>query len=168
MLAGWPSLDGLEDAEAENEIGWIVDLVSEIRSLRAEMALTSETELVLISADAALQARAQRWDETLRKLARLSRIGFADAAPAASAQILVRGGVAAMPLEGVIDLGAEKARLAKEIAKCDGEAKKLDAKLANPGFLAKAEEEVIDEHRERLDETRARIDKLGAALARLG
>jgi valyl-tRNA synthetase len=167
-LAGWPSLDGLEDAAAENEIGWVVDLVSEIRSLRAEMALTSETELVLIGADAALQARAQRWDETLRKLARLSRIDFADVAPAASAQILVRGGVAAMPLEGVIDLGAEKARLAKEIAKCDGEAKKLDAKLANPGFLAKAEEEVIDEHRERLDETRARIDKLGAALARLG
>ena len=167
-LAGWPSLDGLEDAAAENEIGWVVDLVSEIRSLRAEMALTSETELVLIGADAALQARAQRWDETLRKLARLSRIGFADVAPAASAQILVRGGVAAMPLEGVIDLGAEKARLAKEIAKCDGEAKKLDAKLANPGFLAKAEEEVIEEHRERLDETRARIDKLSAALARLG
>ena len=167
-LAGWPSLDGLEDAAAENEIGWVVDLVSEIRSLRAEMALTSETELVLIGADAALQARAQRWDETLRKLARLSRIGFADVAPAASAQILVRGGVAAMPLEGVIDLGAEKARLAKEIAKCDGEAKKLDAKLTNPGFLAKAEEEVIEEHRERLDETRARIDKLSAALARLG
>jgi valyl-tRNA synthetase len=167
-LAGWPSLDGLEDAAAENEIGWVVDLVSEIRSLRAEMALTSETELVLIGADAALQARAQRWDETLCKLARLSRIGFADVAPAASVQILVRGGVAAMPLEGVIDLGAEKARLAKEIAKCDGEAKKLDAKLANPGFLAKAEEEVIEEHRERLDETRARIDKLSAALARLG
>ena len=167
-LANWPSLEGLEDAAAENEIGWVVDLVSEIRSLRAEMALTSETELLLIGADAALQARARRWDETLRKLARLSRIGFADAAPNASAQLLVRGGVAAMPLEGVIDLGAEKARLAKEIAKCDGEAKKLDAKLANPGFLAKAEEEVIEEHRERLDETRARIDKLNAALARLG
>ena len=167
-LANWPSLEGLEDATAENEIGWVVDLVSEIRSLRAEMALTSETELLLIGADAALQARARRWDETLRKLARLSRIGFADAAPNASAQLLVRGGVAAMPLEGVIDLGAEKARLAKEIAKCDGEAKKLDAKLANPGFLAKAEEEVIEEHRERLDETRARIDKLNAALARLG
>jgi len=167
-LAAWPSLDGLEDAEAEHEIGWVVDLVSEIRSLRAEMALTSETELLLIGADLALQARAQRWDETLRKLARLSRIGFADVAPNASAQLLVRGGVAAMPLEGVIDLGAEKARLAKEIAKCDGEAKKLDAKLANPGFLAKAEEEVIEEHRERLYETRARIDKLSAALARLG
>ncbi len=167
-LAQWPSLEGLEDAEAESEIGWVVELISEIRSLRAEMALTGETELLLIGADDALQARARRWDETLRKLARLSRIDFTEAAPRASAQILVRGGVAAIPLEGVVDLAAEKTRLAKEISKCDGEAKKLDAKLANPGFLVKAEEEVIDEHRERLEETRARIDKLNAALARLG
>ncbi len=167
-LADWPSLNGLEEAAAENEIGWVVDLVSEIRSLRAEMALTGETELLLIGADDVLQSRARRWDETLRKLARLSRIDFVEVAPKASAQILVRGGVAAIPLEGVVDLAAEKTRLAKEISKCDGEAKKLDAKLANPGFLAKADEEVIDEHRERLDETKARIDKLNAALARLG
>jgi valyl-tRNA synthetase len=167
-LAAWPTLTGLEDADAESEIGWVVDLVSEIRSLRAEMALTGETALLLVGADMALQSRANRWDETLRKLARLSRVEFVEAAPKAAAQLLVRGSVAAIPLEGVIDLGAEKARLAKEIAKCDGDAKKLDAKLANPGFLAKAEEEVIDEHRERLDDTRARIDKLSAALARLG
>jgi valyl-tRNA synthetase len=167
-LAAWPSLVELEDADAENEIGWVVDLVSEIRSLRAEMALTGETELLLVGADAALQARAQRWDEILRRLARLSRIDFAGAAPKSSAQLLVRGGVAAIPLEGVIDLGAEKARLAKEIGKCEGEALKLDAKLANPGFLAKADEEVIEEHRERLEETRARVDKLTVALARLG
>jgi valyl-tRNA synthetase len=166
-LAAWPSLEGLEDAEAEAEIGWVVDLISEVRSLRAEMNLTSETELLLIGADDALKARATRWDETIRKLARLSQIGFADAAPKSSAQLLVRGGVAAMPLEGVIDLGAERARLAKEIGKLEGELKKLDAKLANEGFLAKADEEVIDEHRERREETAARIDKLGAALARL-
>jgi len=166
-LAAWPSLEGLEDAEAEAEIGWVVDLISEVRSLRAEMNLTSETGLLLIGADDALKARATRWDETIRKLARLSQIGFADAAPKSSAQLLVRGGVAAMPLEGVIDLGAERARLAKEIGKLEGELKKLDAKLANEGFLAKADEEVIDEHRERREETAARIDKLGAALARL-
>nr|WP_173370424.1 valine--tRNA ligase [Methylocystis sp. SC2] len=166
-LAAWPSLEGLEDAEAEQEIGWVVDLISETRSLRAEMNLTSETELLLIGADEALKARATRWDETIRKLARLSRLGFADAAPKSSAQLLVRGGVAAMPLEGVIDLGAERARLAKETAKLEGELKKLDAKLANEGFLAKAEEEVIDEHRERREETASRIDKLNAALLRL-
>ncbi len=150
------------------EIGWVVDLISEIRSLRAEMNLTSETELLLVGADAALQARAVRWDETMRKLARLSRLGFAEAAPKATAQLLVRGGLAAMPLEGVIDLAAEKARLAKEIAKLETDVKKLDAKLANEGFLAKADEEVIEEHRERREETAARIDKLNAALGRLG
>ncbi|MDP3068426.1 MAG: class I tRNA ligase family protein, partial [Methylocystis sp.] len=166
-LASWPSLEGLEDAEAESEIGWVVDLISEVRSLRAEMNLTSETELLLLGADDALKARATRWDETIRKLARLSHIGFAEAAPKSSAQLIVRGGVAAMPLEGVIDLGAERARLAKEIGKLEGEVKKLDAKLANEGFLAKAEEEVIDEHRERREETAARVEKLSAALSRL-
>ena len=80
----------------------------------------------------------------------------------------MRGGVAAMPLEGVIDLAAEKARLGKEIAKLEIDVKKLDAKLANEGFLAKADEEVIEEHRERREEAAARIDKLNAALGRLG
>jgi valyl-tRNA synthetase len=167
-LSDWPSLPGLEDSLAESEIGWVVDLVSEIRSLRAEMNLTSETELLLVGAEAEVQARAARWDETIRKLARLSRIGFADAAPKSSAQIVVRGSVVAMPLEGVIDLAAEKARLAKEIAKLDGEAKKVEAKLGNAGFMAKADEDVIEEHRERREEALARIEKLGAALARLG
>jgi valyl-tRNA synthetase len=168
VLAQWPSLEGLEDAEAESEIGWVVDLISEVRSLRAEMNLNVETELLLIGADAGLQARATRWEETIRKLARQSKIGFADAAPKSSAQIIVRGGVVAIPLEGVIDLGAEKARLAKEIGKLEGEVKKVDAKLANPGFLAKADEDVIEEHKERRDEAQARIDKLTAALGRLG
>ncbi|WP_363351217.1 valine--tRNA ligase [Methylocystis echinoides] len=167
-LSQWPSLHGLEDALAESEIGWVVDLVSEIRSLRAEMNLTSETELLLIGADAEVQARASRWDETIRKLARLSRVGFAEAAPKSSAQIIVRGGVVAMPLEGVIDLAAEKARLAKEIAKLEGEAKKVEAKLGNPGFMAKADEDVIEEHKERREEALARIEKLTAALGRLG
>ena len=166
-LAAWPALEGLEDAEAESEMGWVVDVISEARSLRAEMNLTSETELLLIGADETLKARATRWEETIRKLARLSRLGFAEAAPKSFAQILVRGGVAAMPLAGVIDLDAERARLAKETAKLEGELKKLDAKLANEGFLAKADEEVIEEHRERREETAARIEKLNAALARL-
>jgi len=167
VLGQWPKLEGLEDAAAENEIGWVVDLVSEIRSLRAEMNLTAETELALVGADAALQARAKAWEDTLKKLARLSAVSFAETAPKASAQLLVRGGVAAIPLEGVIDLSAETARLKKEIAKQDGEVKKLEAKLANPGFLAKADEEVIDETRERVEDAKAQIEKLTAALARL-
>jgi valyl-tRNA synthetase len=169
VLSQWPQLEGLEDAQSETEIGWVVDLVSEIRSLRAEMNLAANAEipLVLVGADAALKARAQTWEDTLKKLARLSGVSFADAAPKSSAQLIVRGSLAAIPLGGVIDLDAEKKRLAKEIDKFSGEVKKLDAKLANQGFLAKAEEEVIDEHRERRDDAAARIEKLTAALARL-
>jgi valyl-tRNA synthetase len=166
-LAEWPALEGLEDSLAESEIGWVVELVSEIRSLRAEMNLTSETELLLIGADVGVASRASRWEETLRKLARLSGVGFADTAPKSSAQIIVRGSVAAIPLEGVIDLAAEKARLAKEIGKLEGEVKKVEAKLGNPGFMAKADDDVIEEHKERRDEAQARIDKLTAALGRL-
>jgi valyl-tRNA synthetase len=80
----------------------------------------------------------------------------------------VRGTLAALPLEGVIDLAAEAKRLDKEIERHDAEAKKLDAKLSNEGFLAKAEEEVIDEHRERRETALARIETLKAARARLG
>ncbi len=117
-LAQWPQLEGLEDEAAEAEIGWIVELVSEIRSLRAEMNLgTAEIPLVLVDAEEAAQARALRWQDTLQKLARLSGVGFAEAAPKSSAQLLVRGTLAALPLEGVIDLAAEAKRLDKEIEK---------------------------------------------------
>ena len=169
-LARWPRLTELEDAEAEAEVGWIVELISEVRSLRAEMNLPAGAEiaLVVVGADKPAQARAAHWEDTLKRLARLTGVGFADAAPKSSAQLLVRGVLVALPLEGVIDLAAEAKRLDKEIEKLEGEAKKLDAKLANPGFLAKAEEEVIDEHRERLEATRARIEKLRAARRRLG
>jgi valyl-tRNA synthetase len=167
-LAQWPQLAKLEDAEAEAEVGWIVELISEVRSLRAEMNLGgAEIALVVIGADKAAQARAAHWEDTLKRLARLTGISFADTAPKSSAQLLVRGVLVALPLEGVIDLAAEAKRLDKEIEKLEGEAKKLDAKLANPGFLAKAEEEVIDEHRERLEATLARIEKLRAARKRL-
>ena len=168
-LAQWPQLEGLEDEAAEAEIGWIVELVSEIRSLRAEMNLgATEIPLVLVAAEETVQARALRWQDTLQKLARLSGVAFAEASPKSSAQLLVRGTLAALPLEGVIDLAAEAKRLEKEIEKNESEVKKLDAKLANEGFLAKAEEEVIDEHRERRATALARIETLKAARARLG
>jgi valyl-tRNA synthetase len=169
-LAAWPDLAGLEDAAAEAEIGWIVDLVSEVRSVRAEMNLPAgaEVPLALVGVDATIEARVTLWDETARKLARLSSISFADSAPKSSAQLIVRGALAAIPLEGVIDFAAEKARLAKETAKLEGEVKKIEAKLGNADFIARAPEEVVEENRERREELLARIEKLAAAAKRLG
>ncbi len=169
-LARWPRLEGFEDVAAEAEVGWIVELISETRSVRAEMNLPAGAEIPLeiVGASEESKARALAWEDTLKRLARFSRVSFVDAAPKSSAQFLVRGVLAALPLEGIIDLAAEARRLDKEIEKLDGEVRKLEAKLANPGFLAKAEEEVIDEHKERRDVALARIEKLRAARARLG
>ena len=104
----------------------------------------------------------------LKRLARLSDISFATEAPAQAAQMIARGTLAALPLEGIIDFAAEKTRLAKEIEKLHAEAKKIEAKLGNADFVARAPEEVVDENRERLAEAQSRAEKLAAALQRLG
>jgi valyl-tRNA synthetase len=128
------------DPEAEAEIGWVVDLVTAIRSVRAEMNIppATLTPLVLAAASAETKARAQRWNDVIKRLSRLADISFADSAPEGAVQVLVRGEVAALPLKGVIDLAAERARLEKEIGKADGDIKRVDAKLANEKFVANA------------------------------
>jgi valyl-tRNA synthetase len=168
-LAPWPRLDGLADEAAEAEIGWVVDLVSEIRSARSETNVPAGAQipLVLVTPSPEVQDRLARWRDAIRRMARLSDISFADAAPKSSVQLIVRGGTAALPLEGVVDLEAERARLEKERSKLLAEIAKIDAKLANPDFLKRAPEEVVEEQRERRAEAEARLRKIEEALARL-
>ena len=168
-LAPWPDLSGLADARAEAEIGWVVDLVSEIRSARSETNVPAGAQipLVIVGADEALLARAAQWQDTLLRLARLSEISFAETAPKNAVQLLVRGSVAALPLEGIVDLKAEVARLNKEAVKAASEIGKIEAKLGNADFLARAPDEVVDEQRERRDAEAARLEKIREALARL-
>jgi valyl-tRNA synthetase len=169
-LAQWPSLDGLSFPAAEAEIGFVVELISEIRSVRSEMNVPAgaQVPLVLVGADPDARGRAETWTDVLKRLARLSDLSFAAEAPGQAAQMIVRGTLAALPLEGIIDFAAEKTRLAKEIEKLHAEAKKIEAKLGNADFVARAPEEVVDENRERLAEAQSRAEKLAAALQRLG
>jgi valyl-tRNA synthetase len=157
------------DPDAEAEIGWVVDLVTAIRSVRAEMNIppATLTPLVLAAASAETKARAQRWNDTIKRLSRLADISFADNAPEGAVQVLVRGEVAALPLKGVIDLAAESARLEKEIGKADGDIKRVDAKLSNEKFVANAPEEIVEEEKEKRDAALARKSKLLEALERL-
>jgi valyl-tRNA synthetase len=168
-LAPWPQLDGLADEKAEAEIGWVVDLVSEIRSVRAEMNVSPATPmpLVLAGASAETQARAGRWGVFIKTLAKLGEISFGDAPPPGSVQLLVRGETAALPLKGVVDLGAERARLEKEMSKVEADIRRVDAKLGNADFLARAPEEVVEGEREKRDEAQARKQKIIEALERL-
>lgn len=168
-LAPWPDLAGLADPEAEAEIGWVVDLVTDIRSARAEtnVPASAQAPLILVNPSAATQARAERWGDMIRRLARVSEIAVAPGGPRESIQLVVRGETALIPLAGLVDLDAEVARLTKELARLEGDVAKIDAKLGNADFLARAPEEVVEENRDRKDEALARMAKIREALVRL-
>jgi valyl-tRNA synthetase len=161
--------DNFSDPAAEAEIGWVVDLVTAIRSVRAEMNIppATLTPLVLAAASAETKGRAQRWNDVVRRMARLADISFADTAPEGAVQLLVRGEVAALPLKGVIDFSAEQARLDKELAKADADIKRVDAKLGNEKFVANAPEEIVEEEKEKREAAVARKAKILEALERL-
>ena len=125
------------------------------------------TPLVLSAASIETKERASRWSDVIKRMARLADISFADQPPEGSVQLLVRGEVAALPLKGVIDFSAEKARLDKELAKADAEIKRIDVKLANEKFVANAPEEIVEEEREKRETARARRAKILEAMERL-
>jgi valyl-tRNA synthetase len=166
-LSDWPKLEGLTDDQAEAEIGWVIDLITAIRSVRAEMNITAPIPLVFAGSSVESKARAERWAEFIKRLSRVSEISSAAAAPQGSVQLLVRREVAALPLKGVIDLAVERARLGKEMQKADADLARSNAKLNNPKFMEHAAEEVVEEEKEKRDEALARKAKITEALERL-
>jgi len=138
--------------------------------VRAEINVPAAAQipLMLVNASPEAKSHAEDWDETITRLARLSAITFAPEAPEKSVQMVVRKTVAALPLQGIIDFEAEKTRLAKEIAKLQGDAAKIETKLRNADFVARAPEDVVEENRERREDALSRMEQLAAALARLG
>ncbi|WP_119422032.1 valine--tRNA ligase [Desertibaculum subflavum] len=170
MLAEWPEAKDLPvDEAAVGEVDWVVRLIREVRAARAEMNVpaASRIELLLLEASEPSRARLATHMEAILRLARLSEAKVAEAAPKGSVQIVLDGAVAALPLAGVIDLDKERARLARERDKASSEAAKIAQRLANPGFVEKAAEEVVEEARERLTELTATAERLDAALTRL-
>jgi valyl-tRNA synthetase len=170
ISAPWPVLPAeWIDPEAEAEIGWVVDLVTEVRQGRAEMNVppSARAPLSLIGAGAETRHRIARHRDLIVSLARLSQVGEADAAPKGAAPFVIGEATGALLIAGFIDLAAEKARLSKEIATLDGDAERTRKKLDNPDFVARAKPEVVEENRERLAEAEEAIGKLRAALQRL-
>ncbi|WP_414463113.1 valine--tRNA ligase [Hyphomicrobium sp. DY-1] len=168
-LSQWPNLDGLVEVDAVNEVNWLVNLISEIRSVRTEMSVPAGAKipLVIVGADEVTRQRVRRNDETLRRIARVDEIDFEDAAPKGAALVVAGETTAALPLAGIIDMDAEKRRLAKAIEGAEGDLKKMDAKLSNPQFIERAKEEAIEEAKERKAELEAEIKRFSAALKRL-
>jgi valyl-tRNA synthetase len=168
-LSTWPAPSGLSDAAADAEMGWVVKLISEVRSVRSEMNVPAGAKipLVIAGADTTIRARADRHEETIKRLARLDTIAFAKSAPKGAALIVIGETTAALPLEGIIDMAAERKRLAREIEKAQADIAKMEGKLSNPNFIAKAKEEAVEEARERKADLQALVKRLQAALLRI-
>ena len=170
ISAPWPQMPAAWiDAEAGEEIGWVVDLVTEVRQIRAEMNVppSARAPLTLVDAGPVTRERLNRHRELIVTLARLESVREAAAPPKGAAPFVIGEATAALSIAEFIDLAAEKARLTKEIAVLEGDAERVRKKLGNPDFVARAPEEVVEENRERLAEAEEAQAKLKGALERL-
>jgi len=170
MEETWPDAAQLpSDAEAREEIDWLVRLVTGIRSVRAEMNVppAARLSLILKDANAETAARLERQKDAVITLARLSDAATADSFPKGSAQVVIGEAVVALPLGDVIDFAKERSRLEKEMKKADDEIARFDSKLGNEKFVANAPEEVITEQKEKREEARALKARLTESLSRL-
>ncbi|MCP4328122.1 MAG: valine--tRNA ligase [Alphaproteobacteria bacterium] len=170
ITTDWPDYaPDLVDGVAAAEIEAIVSIVSEIRAVRSEMNVPAKAKVPLTvqDPDPILSARLEGHRERIRRLGGLAQIEFDNKLPGDAVQIVKDGAVFALSLGDFIDVAAESARLRKEIEKLGGEIDKIDKKLGNKGFLAKAPTDVVATQRERREEAERTRNRLVEALGRL-
>ncbi|HEX5328470.1 MAG TPA: valine--tRNA ligase [Acetobacteraceae bacterium] len=171
IRAAWPAPAALPDASAaRSELEWVLRLIGDVRAVRSELNVPPGTLAPILLRDAApvSLARARRWVEPIRRLARASELtALTGETPKGAVQIVLDEATVVIPFAGLIDLEAERARLSKDRAKAANEAAKLEQKLANADFLHRAPAEVVEANRDRLTAARAEIERLDAALRRI-
>ncbi|MCV2868242.1 valine--tRNA ligase [Defluviimonas sp. WL0002] len=167
--ADWPSYGAeLIDTDADREMNWVIGLIEEIRSARMQMHVPAGLKLPIVMTAMDDKGRAA-WANNEPMITRLARLdGMTEsAAPKGAITVAVEGGSFAIPLEGVIDIAEEKARLSKTLEKLEKDLNGLRGRLSNPKFVESAPEEIVDETREKLGLGEDEAAKLKAALSRL-
>ena len=169
--SAWPELsENLVDLSADVEMDWVIRLISEVRAVRAEMNVPAKAKIGLWLNGAGEEnlRRLQDHAEAIIRLARLEGILEGDReVPTGAVQIVLDDAIIVLPLSEIIDIARERERLSRELDKARGEIAKLDMKLSNRGFLAKAPEHVVEEQHERKRDAESTELRLAAALARL-
>ncbi|MXQ07910.1 valine--tRNA ligase [Alphaproteobacteria bacterium GH1-50] len=166
----WPTYGAdLIDTEADAEMAWVIDLIEKVRSVRGEMNVPAgaKVPLLKLALDETGEAAWARNEAMILRQARIESLTSTDAAPKGSATIAVHGGTFALPLEGLIDIAAEKARLEKSLGKLAKEMGGLKGRLSNPKFLESAPDDVVEETKELLSGKEEEETRLKTALARL-
>ncbi|WP_232495894.1 valine--tRNA ligase [Novosphingobium kaempferiae] len=170
IVAAWPAPEAAVDAGAKAEVEWLIALVGNLRGAKAELGISPGARLSAYLADPSAETRAiiERNPAVVDRLARLEPIRF-EAAPAGAAmQVGAGDAMLAIPLEGVIDIAAEKARLEKALATSAKERDSLGKRLENPAFVEKAKPEAVEKAKADHAAHSAEAERLAAALARLG
>lgn len=167
ITAKWPAPAAAHDADASADIDWLIKLVSELRTAKAELGLPPGARLTA-HFPTSLKSRTDKLAAQLDRLARLEAISFDPAPAGASAQLVVEGETITVPLEGVIDIAAERDRLTKALAAAAKERDGLAGRLNNPSFVERAKPEAVEKARADHAAKEAEADRLTAALARLG
>ncbi len=170
IVARWPQALAAVDQDAQAEIDWLIRLVSAIRTARTELNVPPGAKLPMVVRDAAeaTQRRLDRQGVALARLGRVESLTFGEPPAGGAAQIVVDEATFILPLEGVIDIAAEKTRLAKALAAAEKERDGLGGRLSNPSFVEKAKPEAVAKAREDHAEKSAEAERLKAALERLG
>ncbi|KQX19596.1 MULTISPECIES: valine--tRNA ligase [unclassified Sphingomonas] len=170
IVAKWPMADARAiDPAAQQEIDWLIRLVSEVRAARTGLNVPPGARLPAHARGASDETRARLAANGVA-IARLARIDLAegDGPAGGAAQVVVDEATYVLPLEGVIDLDAERARLSKAIAAAEKERDGLAGRLGNPAFVEKAKPEAVEKARADHAEKSLEAEQLSAALARLG
>jgi valyl-tRNA synthetase len=165
VLAPYPTPDAAKrDRAAEEEMGRLMAIVSALRTIRATYEVEPRRRIpaMLVAAAAADREFAERHAALIQELARLTRLEVVG--EAGDTRHVIRQPVdrfeARVPMEGLFDLGAERARLAKEKARAEAERGALQGKLDNPQFVERAKPEVVEVARRRVAELATRLAQI--------
>ena len=172
MLLGqaWPDYSSITfDSEIENEIDWMIRVITDIRSIRADMNVPVKAQPPLLIKDGSevTQKRIDTYRVIIQQMARIAEIGRTDTVPTGAIQSVLDEVTLILPIADLIDLGQERARLQKEIDRLNTEIKHFENKLSNERFVANAPEEVVEEQRMKKSEAETAKEKLSNALKQL-
>ncbi len=174
IVAKWPEPRAEVSKEATDAIDWVIDLTTNVRSAKNELGIAPGAKLAAYVPEASALATStiDRSSAAIERLARLTPVvhGEPPAGPAMQVTAQCDGGadVFIIPLEGIIDIEAEKARLEKALAASQKEAKSLEGRLSNANFVERAKPEAVEKAKADFAHRSAEIERLEAALARLG
>ncbi len=171
ITSKWPDYaQNLKNEDAGQKIGWLIRIISEIRSVRADMNVPAGAKIALMVKDAcdATKEGLSAYEGIIKQMARIETIELIDGdAPKGSIQTVIDKTTLILPIADIIDLDKERARLQKEIQRLEDDIKKINQKLENKKFIENAPDEVIEEQKSRRTNAEGIVTKLSQALKQL-